>query len=98
MFARVFLICYLMTMSVTRLYSGDDRMINEYGAVGGMTMRITRGNRSSRRKPVPVPLSTIIGHDLTWDRIRAPAVGKLSVFVDIDMSICLSPQVDWQPW
>jgi hypothetical protein len=25
-----------MTLSVTRLYRADDRMINEYGAIGGM--------------------------------------------------------------
>jgi hypothetical protein len=28
---------------------------DEYGAVGGM--RIGRGNRSTRRKPAPVPIS-----------------------------------------
>jgi hypothetical protein len=32
-----------------RMIDGDD-----YGAVGGM--RIGRGNRSTRRKPAPVPL------------------------------------------
>jgi hypothetical protein len=37
-----------------RLYSVGDRMINEYGAVGGM--RIGRGNRSNWRKPTPLPL------------------------------------------
>jgi hypothetical protein len=30
-----------------------DKVIIEYGAVGGM--RICRGNRSARRKPSPVP-------------------------------------------
>jgi hypothetical protein len=51
------------------------RMINDddYGAVGGM--RIDRGNRSTRRKPSPVPLCPPqIPHDLTWDRTRAAAV------------------------
>jgi hypothetical protein len=37
---------------------------DEYGAVGGM--RIGRGNRSTRRKPNPVPLCPPeISHDLT---------------------------------
>jgi hypothetical protein len=49
------------------------QMIDDYGAVGGM--RIGRGNRSTRRKPAPVPLCTPqIPHDLTWDRTRAAAV------------------------
>jgi hypothetical protein len=48
---------------------------DDYGAVGGM--RIGRGNRSTRRKPVPVPLCPPqIPHDLTWDRTRAAAVGS----------------------
>jgi hypothetical protein len=37
--------CYLMALSVFRLYSIIDRMINEYGAVGGM--RIGGGNQST---------------------------------------------------
>jgi hypothetical protein len=41
------------------------------GAVGGM--RIGRGNRSTRRKPVPVPLCPPqIPHDLTWARTGLP--------------------------
>jgi hypothetical protein len=48
---------------------------DDYGAVGGM--RISRGNRSTRRKPAPVPLCPAqIPHDLTWDRTRAAAVGS----------------------
>jgi hypothetical protein len=40
-------------------------MINEYGAVGGM--RIGRGNRSTLREPVPLPLyPRKIAHELTW--------------------------------
>jgi hypothetical protein len=40
-------------------------------------MRIGRGNRSSLRKPAPVPLCPPqIPHDLTWDRTRAVAVGS----------------------
>jgi hypothetical protein len=50
-------------------------MTTEYGAVGGM--RIDRGNRSTRRKLAPVPLCPPqIPHDLTWDRMRAAAVGS----------------------
>jgi hypothetical protein len=48
---------------------------DDYGAVGGL--RIGRGNRSTRRKPAPVPLCTPkIPHDLTWDRTRAAAMGS----------------------
>jgi hypothetical protein len=46
--------CYLMTLSLSWLHRVDDRMIYEYEAVGGM--RIGRRNRSTRRKPSPVPL------------------------------------------
>jgi hypothetical protein len=53
-----------------RMIDDDD----DYGAVGGM---IGRGNRSTRRKPAPVPLPPPqISHDLTWDRTRAAAVGS----------------------
>jgi hypothetical protein len=39
-------------------------------------MRIGRGNRSTRREPVPVPLCPPqIPRDLTWDRTQAVAVG-----------------------
>jgi hypothetical protein len=50
------------------------RMIDDdYGAVGGM--RIGRGNRSTQRKPAPVPLCPPqIPHDLTRDGSRAAAV------------------------
>jgi hypothetical protein len=40
---------------VSGRYTADDGKINEYGAVSEMT--IGRGNRSTRRKPAPVPLS-----------------------------------------
>jgi hypothetical protein len=41
----------------------------ECGTVGGM--RIGRGNRSTRRKPAPVPLCPLqVPHDLTWARSR----------------------------
>jgi hypothetical protein len=48
---------------------------DDYGAIGGM--RIGRGNRSTRRKPAPVPLCPPqIPHDLTWDRTWAAAMGS----------------------
>jgi hypothetical protein len=61
-----------MSAIVGLLY--QPRMIDDddYGGVGGM--RIGRGNRSTRRKPVPVPLCP--PHDLTWDRTRAATVGS----------------------
>jgi hypothetical protein len=47
-------------------------MINECGAVGGMT--IGRGNRSTRKNPAPVPICPQkITHDLTFDRTPAAA-------------------------
>jgi hypothetical protein len=51
------------------LYDGD------CGAIGVMT--IGRGNRSTRRKPVPVPLCPPqIPHDLTWAQTWAAVVGS----------------------
>jgi hypothetical protein len=51
------------------------RMIDEYGAFCGM--RIGRGDRNTRKKPLPVPLCPPqILHDLTWDRTWAAAVGS----------------------
>jgi hypothetical protein len=43
-----------MTLWVSKLYSVDGKMINEYGAVG--EMRIDWENRSTLRKPAPVTL------------------------------------------
>jgi hypothetical protein len=31
-------VCYLITLSVTRLHSVDDKMINGYGAIGEMSI------------------------------------------------------------
>jgi hypothetical protein len=57
-------------------------MINEYGAVGGM-INGTR-NRSTWKKPVPVPLfPPQIPHDLTWNQTRAAAVGSRRLTVRI---------------
>jgi hypothetical protein len=48
---------------------------DEYGAVGGM--RIDSGNRSTCRKPSPVPFCPPqIPHVLIWARTRATAVGS----------------------
>jgi hypothetical protein len=50
-------------------------MRDECGAGGGM--RIGKGNRSTRRTRVPVPLlPPQISHDLAWNRTRAAAVGS----------------------
>jgi hypothetical protein len=52
------------------------RMIDddERGAIGGM---IGKGNRSTERKPVPLPLCPrLISHDLNWDRTQTVAVGS----------------------
>jgi hypothetical protein len=64
-----FYIVYLMTLSVSRISSVNDKGINEYGSIDGMG--IGRGNRSTSRKPAPVPLYPLkIIHDLTWNRIQ----------------------------
>jgi hypothetical protein len=40
-------------------------------------MKTGRGNRSTRRKPAPVPLCPPqIPHDLSWAGTRAAAVGS----------------------
>jgi hypothetical protein len=41
-------VCYLVTLSLLRLYSISDRMVNEYGAVGGI--RIGRGIKGVLRR------------------------------------------------
>jgi hypothetical protein len=54
-----------------QLFYCDD----DYGAIGGM--RIGRGYRNTRRKPIPVPLfSPQIPHDLNWARTQTAAVGN----------------------
>jgi hypothetical protein len=61
-----FLVGYLTTLSILRLYSIDDRMINKCGAVGGMG--VGRGNQSTWRIPTPIPLrQPLVPYDLTWD-------------------------------
>jgi hypothetical protein len=57
------------------LYQHQMRDDDELGVFGGM--RIGRGNRSTRRKPAPVPLRPPqIPNDLTWDRARAATMGS----------------------
>jgi hypothetical protein len=66
---------YLATLSLSRLYSVDDGMINKYGEVGGT--RTGRENRSTRRTPAPVPLyPPHFPRDLTWDWTWVAAVGS----------------------
>jgi hypothetical protein len=53
----------------------DDDDDDECGGVTGM--RIGRGNRSTRRKPTPVPFCPPqIPHNLIWSRMRTLAVGN----------------------
>jgi hypothetical protein len=48
-------------------------MIDKYGASGGI--RTGRRNRSTWRKPIPVPLFPLkIPYNLTWDQIVVIAV------------------------
>jgi hypothetical protein len=69
----IFLVCYLMTLSVSELHSIDDRTINEYGVGGGM--RIGRVNQRTRREHGPVPLCPPqLPRDLTWNLTRATAI------------------------
>jgi hypothetical protein len=52
------------------------RMIDDECGTGG-GMRTGRGNRSTWRKPVPVPFcAPKIPHALTWVRTLAAAVGN----------------------
>jgi hypothetical protein len=64
---------HLVRRLLTGLLYQPRTIDDECGAVGGM--RIGRGNLSTRRKPVLVPLCPPqIPHDLTWTRTRAAAV------------------------
>jgi hypothetical protein len=74
---------------------------DDYGAVVGM--RIGRGNRSTRRKPAPVPLCPPqIPHDLTWDRTRGAAVGSQRLTAWAMARPCISLNVcdvsNWRLW
>jgi hypothetical protein len=82
--------CLLMMLSVLRLYGINDRMINDYGAVGGM--RIGKENQCTCRKPAPVPLCPPkIPHDL--NRIRATRTGSWRLITrDVEWSLRLTFQ------
>jgi hypothetical protein len=63
----MFVVGYLMTLPVSRLYNVDGRMFNEYGTVSGM--RISGGSGSPRKEPSPVlPCPHHIPHYLNWDK------------------------------
>jgi hypothetical protein len=51
------------------------QVIDVCGAVGGM--RIGRGNRSTRRKPIVPLCPSQIPHDLTWNRTWTPTTNRL---------------------
>jgi hypothetical protein len=69
----------LLKPLVSKLHSINDRIIIEYGAVGGM--RIGRGNQSTWRKPEPVPLCPPqILHDLAWHQTQAHSLQKAKVY------------------
>jgi hypothetical protein len=66
--------CFTM-LSVSKLQSVNNRLINECGAVGGM--RTGRGNEITRRKPASVPLRPPqILHELSWNWTRLSAVAS----------------------
>jgi hypothetical protein len=59
-------------------------------------IRIGRWNRSTRRKPAPVPLCPPqIPHYLTWARIRAAAVGRSKDLLD-NIFLFGLPETNWQ--
>jgi hypothetical protein len=65
----------LGTSATVGLFYHPQMIDDDYGAVGGMG--IGRRNRSTQRKPAPVPLCPPqIPHDLTWDWTRAATVGS----------------------
>jgi hypothetical protein len=81
-------VCYLTTLSVSRLHSVDNKTINEYRAVGGI--RNGRWNRITWRRLSLIPRlqlreyknleandpvlfqDTITKHFLVWRRVRIP--------------------------
>jgi hypothetical protein len=69
----------------------QSRMIDdECGAVGGL--RLDRGNRSSRRKPAPVPLcSPQIPHNVGSN--SGTAVGNQSVFLGFSNDARILPHM-----
>jgi hypothetical protein len=70
-----FFVCYVTTLSVSRLCSVDDRITDEHAAADGM--RINRVNISTRRKPAPVSLCPPqIPPDLTWNRWKGKSTAE----------------------
>jgi hypothetical protein len=70
------LISCLTALSLTRLHSVNDTMINEYGAVG--ELETGRDNRSTQRKPAPMSFCLAqIPQDLTPDRIWVARMGAM---------------------
>jgi hypothetical protein len=66
---------YFTMLSVSKLYSVSNRMINECGAVGGT--RIGRGYEITWRKPTSVPLRPLqILCELPWNWTRFSAVAS----------------------
>jgi hypothetical protein len=66
----------IINQTTTGLLYQPSVMMNydDCGAIGGM---LVRGNRSTRRKPAPVPLcAPQVPRDLTRSRTRAAAVGS----------------------
>jgi hypothetical protein len=55
-----------MMLSVLKLYSIRDGLINDYRAVS--EMKISRGNQSSWRKPAPMPLGP---PQIPWPGIKS---------------------------
>jgi hypothetical protein len=70
----------LVLQTLTALLYQPWTIDDECGTVGGI--RIGRGNRSSRRKPAPMPLCPPqIPHNMTWARTRAAVLGSRGLAV-----------------
>jgi hypothetical protein len=81
---------HLVRRPLTGLLYQPRPIDDECRAVGGM--RIVMGNRSTWRKPAPVPLCPPhIPHDLNWARTRAAAVGnrRLTAWAMARPKLCL---------
>jgi hypothetical protein len=62
-------------MTILRLYSVNDGIIDECEAVGGM--RIGKEHQSAWRKSAPVPLCPPqISHYINWDQTWATTLGS----------------------
>jgi hypothetical protein len=72
----LFLRCYLMTLSMSRVSSISDAMINGFGTIVGK--RQGRRNHSTRTEPTPLPHSLLkYSCGLIWDRSRGVRVVSL---------------------